>query len=133
MKNLQFDDQETAMVYLSVSMFQLDAKDDAPGFMDVLNKIKGKIEEYIKSNPASLDGLMKLIKSEPEFSNHPQARQLLELLNHVVSAAKIIDDLKGDSEQCGLCDGIGNFISGSGLPCPRCGGSGKLNKKETYN
>lgn len=133
MKNLLFSDEETAMVYFAISMFQKEAKEDTPGFMPVLNKINSKIEEYLKSNPLALDGLIKLVNSDPEFADHPKAKQMLELLNHVVSAYKIVDDMKGDNETCSLCDGIGKFVSGSGLPCPRCGGSGKLNKKETYN
>lgn len=133
MKNLLFNDEETAMAYFAIKMFQDEVKNDAPGFGKVLNAIESKFEQHIKDNPILLDGLVKLIKSEPEFASHPQAKQLIELLNHIVSAYKIVEDMKGDSEQCSLCDGVGKFINGSGLPCPRCGGSGKLNKKETYN
>lgn len=133
MKTLLFNDEEIAMAYFTVKMFQDEAKDHAPGFMRVLEAIESKIEQHIKENPVLLDGLVKLIKSEPEFAAHPQAAKLIEVLNHLVSAYRIFDEFKGENEPCGLCDGIGNFISGSGLPCPRCGGSGKLNKKETYN
>jgi hypothetical protein len=133
MKNLLLNDEETAMAYFAVKMFQDDAKEYAPGFTKCLTSIESKIEQQIKENPVLLDGLIKLIRSEPEFAAHPQAAALLEVLNHLVSAYRIFDKLKGENEDCGLCDGIGNFISGSGLPCPRCGGSGKLNKKETYN
>lgn len=121
------------MAYFAIKMFQDDAKRDAPGFMKVLNAIESKFEQHIKDNPILLEGLVKLIKSEPEFAAHTQARQLIELLNHIVSAYKIVDDMKGLTEECSLCNGHGKFIDGSGLPCPRCGGSGKLNKKETYN
>lgn len=133
MKNLQLNDEEILMAYFSVKMFQEEAKEHAPGFTAVLNKIISKIEAHIKENPILLDGMVKLVKSEPEFANFPQAKELLEMLNHIVQAWKLMDKIKGENEDCGLCDGIGNFISGSGLPCPRCGGSGKLNKKETYN
>lgn len=133
MKNLLFNDEETAMTYFAVKMFQEDAKHEAPGFMKVLKAIESKMEQHLKDNPELLDGLVKLIQSEPEFAKHPQAVQLVEMLNHIVSAYKIYDNIKGENEACSLCDGAGRFDKGSGLPCPRCGGSGKLNKKETYN
>lgn len=123
MKNLLFDDQETAMTYFAVKMFQEDAKQHAPGFNVVINSIISKIETHLKENPVLLDGMTKLIQSEPGFANQPQAKQLIEMFNHIVSAWKIMDNIKGENEDCSLCEGVGKFVNGSGLPCPRCGGS----------
>lgn len=133
MKNLLFDDQETVMVYISVMMLKEDADDYAPAISKSLDGVKIKIEEYLKENPVALKGLIKTFESEPELMAHPKANQLIELIKHIVAAATIFDNLKGITEECSLCNGHGKFIDGSGLPCPRCGGSGKLNKKETYN
>jgi hypothetical protein len=133
MKNLFLNDEETAMTYFAVMMFKDEAKEHAPGFGACLDQISSKIEEQLKNNPVMLEGLVKLIKSEPEFANYPKAVQLIDMFEHIVSAYKIFDSIKGENEDCNLCDGVGKFVNGSGMPCPRCGGSGKLNKKETYN
>ena len=121
------------MIFFAAEMFSKDAKINAPGFLAVLGRIRAKLESHIKENPLILEGLTKLIRSDSEFAAHPEATQLLKFLDHLVAALKIMDDIKGESEECSLCEGVGKFIHGSGMPCPRCGGSGKLNKKETYN
>lgn len=126
-------DEETVMVYLAVSMMQDDAKEHVRGFLPVLSKLSSKIEKHIKDNPMMLDGLIKIIKSDKDVMKHPKAADLLSMLEHIVAAIKIVDGMKNETEECSLCDGNGKFTNGSGLPCPRCGGSGKLNKKETYN
>jgi hypothetical protein len=133
MKTLLFDDQETIMIYVSVMMLKDEADDYAPAISKLLDKMRIKIEEYLGENPLAMNGLIMTLESEPELMRHPRAAQLVELLKHFVAAARIVEDMKGLTEECSLCNGHGSFMEGSGLPCPRCAGSGKLNKKETYN
>jgi len=133
MKNLLLNDEETVMAYLAVKMFHEDAKDHAPGLNKLLNAMSSKIEQHLKDNPMMIDGMIKIMESDPMFADLAHGKPVLEMLKHISAAQRIMEDIKGETEDCSLCDGAGKFISGSGLPCPRCGGSGKLNKKETYN
>ena len=133
MSKLILNDDDIVMTFLSLQMLKGDASDYAPALTKIINITIAKIEGYLRENPMAMESLVKIINSEPELKDHARADTLLELLGHVVGAAKIMYKLKGENEECNLCEGAGRFTSGSGMPCPRCGGSGKLNKKETYN
>lgn len=134
MNKLLLNDEEMVITFISLSMLADSAKGKHTGIAKLLKETEAKIFNTIKENPGIFRGLLTMLEREPGFLEYPQGREIMEYLKHIVAALNIRENLMKDKDDpCDLCEGAGVFKNGSGLPCPRCGGTGKLNKKETYN
>lgn len=132
MNKLLLDDEELLIVFLSSSL--LKDEEEVPKIVkDIIHRIERKMEIHYRENPGSMRGILNVFESDDRLKNHPRGSKLFELVRHLVAAYDLTEEIKATKEDCNLCDGAGVFKNGSGLPCPRCGGTGKLNKKETYN